>query len=135
MERIRRALEAANPFKSQKGQDKWVILSVLPFKRNGFFLDLAAADGVTHSNTYVLEKFFGWSGICIEPNPDFLEELRRTRNCITDGSIISDRQETVTFRLDNGQLGGIVALDADNSPLVRADQLVNAKTNDRLHLQ
>ena len=54
-------------FKGQKGQDRWVILEALPWLRRGFFLDLAAADGLTHSNTHVLEKWFGWRGICIEP--------------------------------------------------------------------
>lgn len=116
-----------NPFKGQKGQDKWVIFTVLPFKRKGFFLDLAAADGMTHSNTYVLEKIFGWNGICIEPNPLFLAKLKQVRNCIVDGSVISDKREKVSFRIDNGQLGGIVAEDTDNSSRVRGDELLDAE--------
>ena len=78
-------------------------------QRKGFFLDLAAADGITSSNTHILEKLFGWDGICIEPNPTFLQKLKKTRNCIIDGSVISDKREKVSFRIDNGQLGGIVA--------------------------
>jgi FkbM family methyltransferase len=117
-----------DPFKGQKGQDKWVIFTVLPFKRHGFFLDLAAADGVAHSNTYVLEKLFGWKGICVEPNPLFLKKLKESRTCIIDGSVVSNKREKVTFRIDNGQLGGIVADDTDNSLGVRGDQLENAET-------
>jgi FkbM family methyltransferase len=117
-----------NPFKGQKGQDKWVIFTVLPFKRRGFFLDLAAADGVLHSNTYALEKVFGWKGICVEPNPSFLETLKKKRKCIVDGSVVSNKRERVTFRADNGVLGGIVADDTDNSPRVRGDQLASAET-------
>jgi FkbM family methyltransferase len=116
-----------NPFKGQKGQDKWVIFTVLPFKRKGFFLDLAAADGVTDNNTYALEKLFGWNGICIEPNPTFLQKLKRTRNCIIDNSVVSDKNEKVSFRIDNGQLGGIVAEDTDNNMKVRSEQLLDAK--------
>ena len=59
-------LDRLNPFKSQKGQDRWVIFKALPLKRKGYFLDLAAADGITHSNTYALEKLFGWSGLFIK---------------------------------------------------------------------
>lgn len=99
----------------------------LPLKRKGFFLDLAAADGITHSNTYVLEKLFGWNGICIEPNPAFLKTLKKTRNCIVDGSVVSDKNESVMFRIDNGGLGGIVADDTDKNPRVRSEQLAKAE--------
>jgi hypothetical protein len=116
-----------DPFKGQKGQDKWVIFTALPFKRNGYFLDLAAADGITHSNTFVLEKVFGWKGICVEPNPSYLSKLKKVRSCIVDGSVVSDKREKVNFRIDNGQLGGIVAEDTDNSSRVRGDELLHAE--------
>jgi FkbM family methyltransferase len=114
-------------FKGQKGQDRWVMLDVLPSKRKGFFLDLAAADGVTHSNTHVLEKWFGWTGICIEPNPAYFAELKTRRRCIVDPSVVSDCREKVRFRIDNGQLGGVVADDTDNNPRVRGAQLAQAE--------
>ncbi len=114
-------------FKGQKGQDRWVILDVLPWKRRGFFLDLAAADGVTHSNTHVLERWFGWSGICIEPNPTFFAELKTRRRCVLDSSVVSDCRERVPFRIDNGQLGGVVAGDTDNNPRIRGPQLAQAE--------
>ena len=114
-------------FKGQKGQDRWVILDVLPWKRQGFFLDLAAADGITHSNTHVLERWFAWSGICVEPNPAFFAELKARRRCIVDSSIVSDCREKVPFRIDNGQLGGVVADDTDNNPRVRGAQLAQAE--------
>lgn len=37
--------------------------------RGGFFLDIGAHDGIELSNTYVLEKKYNWSGICVEANP------------------------------------------------------------------
>ena len=105
-----------------------MIFTVFPYKRRGFFLDLAAADGITNSNSYVLEKLFGWNGICVEPNPGFLEKLKKDRSCIIDGSVVSNQREQVTFRIDNGQLGGIVADDTDNSLEVRGEQLESAET-------
>ena len=124
--RVAKSIMHRSPFKAQKGQDRWVIFTALPFKRKGFFLELAAADGITHSNTYALEKLFGWNGICVEPNPVFFESLRKRRRCTVDSTVISDKREKVSFRIDNGQLGGIIAEDTDNNPGARAEQLSGA---------
>jgi len=113
-------------FKGQKHQDRWVLFHVLPLLEYGFFLDLAAADGITHSNTYVLEKHFGWGGLCIEPNPFFYKQLLDNRDCLADSSVVSDNREILDFRIDNGQLGGIVAEDTDNNSSTRGEQLSDA---------
>jgi len=115
-----------NPYKSQKGQDKWVIFEILRRKRKGYFLDLAAADGITHSNSYALEKRYKWKGICIEPNPIFFNQLKENRDCICENVVISDQNEKVKFRIDNGQLGGIVAEDTDNNQKIRGEELEQA---------
>jgi len=125
-EKYIKQLLASGEFKGQKNQDKWVLFHVLPFMENGFFLDLAAADGVTHSNTYVLEKHFGWGGLCIEPNPVFYSQLLENRNCLADPSVVNNKTEILDFRIDNGQLGGIVADDTDNNAYVRGEQLSEA---------
>jgi len=117
--RIKTYIKHLYPFKSQKGQDKWVIFKIFRFKQRGYFVDLAAADGETHSNTYVLEKIFNWNGICIEPNPIFFQKLKKNRKCISDSTVVSDTIEDVEFRIDNGQLGGIIADDTDNNIRVR----------------
>lgn len=65
-------------FYSQSEQDKWVI-KTLDNKRNGFFLDIGAYDGIQTSNTYTLETELGWSGICIEANPIVFNALLRNR--------------------------------------------------------
>lgn len=124
--KLGRKIKFITPFKSQKNQDLWVIFTALPFKRNGFFVELAAADGTTHSNTYALEKLFGWRGICIEPNPGFFSILKQKRKCIVDNSVVSDTEEMIDFRIDNEQRGGIVAEDTDNNPHIRGDQLQDA---------
>ena len=114
-------------FKGQLGQDMWVIFRALPIKKKGFFLDLAAGDGVFLNNTYVLEKFFDWDGICIEPNPLFHKKLRKTRNCIIDDSIVNDKSEKVDFRIDNGLFGGIVADDTDNNYGIYGENMEQAE--------
>src|SRR5450631_2035857 len=45
--------------KSQLRQDLFV-LTMLDFKRNGYFVEFGATNGSDLSNTYLLEKSFGW---------------------------------------------------------------------------
>jgi len=66
--------------KSQLGQELWV-LEMTSYKRGGFFVEFGATDGVMLSNSYLLEKEFGWRGICAEPNPSAFEALRVNRGC------------------------------------------------------
>jgi FkbM family methyltransferase len=73
---------------SQLGQDLWV-LQRSKYKKDGFFVEFGATDGVLLSNTYLLEKEFGWKGICADPNPKFFEQLKVNRNCIVSNRCIS----------------------------------------------
>ena len=56
--------EYANKSESQIFQDLFV-LNELEFKKNGFFVEIGAADGVRFSNTYLLEKYFYALGISV----------------------------------------------------------------------
>ena len=60
--------------KSQLRQDLFV-LSQLNFKTNGFFVEFGATNGVDLSNTYLMEKEFGWSGILAEPARGWHKDL------------------------------------------------------------
>ncbi len=66
--------------KAQLFQDLFA-LSVLNFKHGGFFVEFGATNGVDLSNTFLLEKRFGWNGILAEPGRTWHETLRRNRNC------------------------------------------------------
>lgn len=79
--------ELKNKSVSQLGQDLWV-LQKTEYKRGGFFVEFGATDGVLLSNTWLLEKEFGWQGICAEPNPKFFEQLKRNRQCKTTNEFI-----------------------------------------------
>ncbi len=72
------ALPRAHLSQSQIMQDLWV-LHELGEKRGGFFVEFGAGNGVTMSNTHLLEKRYGWTGILAEPNPTFHRRLRRER--------------------------------------------------------
>lgn len=80
---------------SQVGQDICVIEEVYKKKRNGFFVDVGASHGINLSNTYLLEKDYGWNGICIEPHPRFFEKLvkNRTAKCVQCAAYSEGGQE------------------------------------------
>jgi hypothetical protein len=66
---------------SQIGQDLFV-LNHFNNLRGGYFIEIGALNGITLSNTYLLEKNFEWKGICIEPSHDEYEKLVNNRKCI-----------------------------------------------------
>lgn len=66
--------------RAQLRQDLFV-LSHLNFKANGYFVEFGATNGISDSNTYLLEKEFGWTGILAEPARCWQEALQRNRNC------------------------------------------------------
>jgi len=52
--------------KSQLKQDLF-ILSETKYKREGYFVEFGATNGIDLSNTYLLETEFSWKGILAEP--------------------------------------------------------------------
>lgn len=88
-------------FVSQIGQDKWVSETVFPGVKNGFFLDVGSGDGISSSNTYILERK-GWRGICIDPFPTNME----TRTCQVFKEVVFDQPgKKVTFHIAGGLSG------------------------------
>jgi Methyltransferase FkbM domain len=91
-------LAALKRSKSQLRQDVFV-LSELGFKRNGFFVEFGATNGEDLSNTYLLEKEYGWNGILAEPARCWHDALSRNRGChIEKKSVWSLSDQTVRFR-------------------------------------
>lgn len=58
-------------------------------KRNGYFVEFGACDGIRLSNTYLLEKEFNWSGILSEPAKIWHKALLNNRNCIINTNCIT----------------------------------------------
>jgi hypothetical protein len=53
-----------NQWFSQYRQDE-VVSRLLKGKRNGYYVDLASNDAIRISNTYALETFWDWNGLCL----------------------------------------------------------------------
>lgn len=49
-------------------------------KKDGFYVDIGAHNGVEISNTLLFENL-GWEGFCVEANPKTFEALRKNRKC------------------------------------------------------
>jgi len=80
-------VESLKMSKSQLGQDIFA-LQQLKFKRNGFFVEFGATNGIDYSNTLVMEKIFGWNGILSEPAKIWHRNLRLNRNSFIDTNAV-----------------------------------------------
>lgn len=93
-------LEKILHFRSAHFQDLWV-LSIFGTTK-GYFVEFGGYDGVASSNTYILEKTYGWSGIVAEPGVSFRQSLLTHRNCILDFRALWDTSnESIFFLEDN----------------------------------
>ena len=92
---------------SQAGQDLWIYGEAFNQKRNGYFVDIGAHDGINLSNTYALEAKYQWSGLCVEANPDTFKKLVQNRKSVCVNKCVDKTDGVVDFVLDGGR-GGII---------------------------
>ena len=62
------------------------------------FLEIGAFDGVSESNTIVMERCLGWRGVLVEPNPrafDALKAAGRTHSTLVHASPMCSDESTV----------------------------------------
>jgi len=124
-------------FYSQQDEDKYIIQYILKNKiTDGTYLEIGGCDGILYSNTKTLEDSFGFSGILIEPQPNFYEKLQKNRpnnechNCAVSNSSV----DYIEFIGDNAQ-GGIVDTintDIDKLSWNNTYKVANKKMSDIL---
>jgi FkbM family methyltransferase len=88
--------------KSQLKQDIFAYLE-LGRKERGFFVEFGATNGVSLSNSYMLERDFGWNGILAEPAKIWHDQLKANRpNSIIETLCIwKDSGSKLTFNQTN----------------------------------
>jgi FkbM family methyltransferase len=79
--RLRQVSEIIGESKSQLGQDI-LALSLVGLGKPGYFVEFGATNGVDLSNTYMLERYYGWKGILCEPARSWHSELFENRSSI-----------------------------------------------------
>jgi FkbM family methyltransferase len=109
------ARQAYKNSKSQLGQDLFALIAS-GAKSKGFFVEFGAADGVALSNSYLLEKQFGWSGILCEPSRSWHEDLKKNRSCTTEFRCVYSRTgEQIGFSENYiGELSGITEITGND---------------------
>ena len=73
----------------------WKLLKVLtPISpQGGYFVEVGANDGVTQSNTFLLERKFGWRGLLVEPCIQSYNKCKMIRgsnplNTVINGALV-----------------------------------------------
>lgn len=88
---------------SSFGEDQ-VIAQLVSKKRGGFYVDVGAFHPFKYSNTYYFYKYFGWSGINIEPNPIHYQlfEKHRSRDINLNVGIAESPNELQYYMFNDG---------------------------------
>lgn len=97
---------------SQRSEDLILLPTLLraAFAKQGTFVELGALDGLAYSNTLLLEKCFGWSGVLIEADPsNFKRLLKNGRSaCKLHSAVCNKTSGSVQFASTDkhGELAG-----------------------------
>lgn len=93
--RLARCIAASQ---AQLRQDLVALLAT-GFREGGYFVEIGATDGLYLSNTHILERQFGWSGLLVEPAVFWHHRLRQERQATIDTRCVHARTEgTIVFR-------------------------------------
>lgn len=105
-----KAISEIQNSKAQLQQDL-VALMLTNFKQGGYFVEFGATDGLKFSNTFLLEKSYGWSGILAEPGANWHYSLKNNRTAkIETKCVWRTSREIVKF--NETKLGELSTIDS-----------------------
>jgi FkbM family methyltransferase len=106
-------LQNYNGTRAQLFQDLFVLF-LTKEKRNGYFVEFGAANGLLHSNTHLLETVFEWNGILAEPARCWHNELYKNRRCLIEKQCVwKNSGELLEFcEVEEGGLSTIAKFSA-----------------------
>lgn len=73
---------------SQIRQDQFVLFAL--GYEPGYFVEFGACDGIYLSNTFLLETYYGWNGILVEPLSYYNKVLKKKRTSTVETLCVSD---------------------------------------------
>lgn len=107
-----------------------MIDKVFDHRRDGFFVEVGAHDGVTYSNTVRLEREYGWSGVCIEPNPQTFPKCLESRAAECINAAVAECGGVMTFVVRKDPTWSGLKRTLEASDAVKAAEI--AKTDVRV---
>lgn len=124
-------------YHSQFGEDRWIVEN-LPLPPKGVFVEVGAFDGVASSNTLFFEEE-GWTGICIEPDPEIADRCNHNRKAFTFTCAIGSVPGESYFHVNDQDRGtsGLVRPETGRKivvPVVRLDYLLDLWKPGRIDL-
>jgi len=86
------------------------LVSILKWKKNGFFIEAGANDGIRQSNTYYFEKVLRWNGLLVEPIPAQAEKCRKNRSNsqVVNAALVRHDYPSETVRIEMADLMSVV---------------------------
>jgi FkbM family methyltransferase len=118
--------ELLAPYKAKYGTrvsqygEEWLIRDFFGDRRGGVFVDVGANHYRKDSTTYTLETVLGWSGLAIDPQPQFAADYARYRpRTRYVQAFVSDTSGQTTLLVPEGAAG----LASDNPAYVAATGL------------
>lgn len=109
------------------GIDKKIEPYLLPASSEGVFIEAGGNDGITQSNTFHLEKHYGWSGFIVEPIPWLSSLAKRFRRCGVEtcalgrfsdrGSLLRLEESDLTTRASTGSADNGRVVEVPIEPL------------------
>ena len=121
-----RVVTALRHSKSQLGQDLFALCE-LGFKENGYFVEFGATNGVNLSNSCLLEKQFGWTGIVAEPALRWHKDLTNNRKCHIETDCVWRESNSVLSFNKTGS-GEYSTIESYSSAEVHKELRKNGKT-------
>lgn len=123
---IKKSVENNNNVKLQSlNQQDLLAYIFFNGKKDGFFVDIGAYDGIVISNTYILEKI-GWKGVCVEADIDRFKLLQKNRNCdCYNFAVHSKSGEFLDFLTSNNNGLNVLELHATNEHIDRMKKTGN----------
>lgn len=98
-----------NKSKAQLCQDLFALIEN-NYKKNGFFVEFGATNGLDLSNTHLLEKEFSWKGILAEPAKKWHEKLKENRKCTIETTCVWNKSDA-EIEFYEGEVGELSTID------------------------